>query len=119
MTNQHLKTAATNLRQATMDLKNNIQQVQANASQQQRDIDKRIETIRAEQTAMKPGIYASTENDAGKSQLIIVNRKLDKERQDLEKIKFEIQDRARKEVNFLNQQMREFDSLASRVDGAA
>ena len=119
MANQHLKTAATNLRQATNDLKNNIQQIQANANQQKREMEKRIESIKSEQAAMKPGIYSSTENSAGKAQLVVVNHKLDKERQDIEKIIFDIQDRARKEIDYLNQQMREFDSLASRVDSAA
>ncbi|MDQ3123897.1 MAG: hypothetical protein M3Q14_04410 [bacterium] len=118
MANVHLQTAATNIRRATNDFKMSMDKVQADANQQKRDMEKRIDQLKTEQNVMQAGI-TSSENDSARAQAILLSRKLGDEIKELEKSIFTIQDQARKQIDSLNHQMNDFNNLAGRLESSA
>jgi methyl-accepting chemotaxis protein len=117
MTNVHLQTAATNIRRASNDFKISMDKIQADANQQKRELEKRIDELKREQAVLDA--KARSPQDPGSAEALIMSRKLAQEISQLEKTIFNIQDQARKQIDQLNHQMNDFNNLASRIESAA
>ncbi len=118
MAEQHIKAASTNLRRAATDLKNEEQQIRADAENQKRELEKRQVDIRTEQQRLRSHASDSS-NKTIQADMTLLVAKLEEEYNQINKTLSEIGSTINKEVQNIEEQAREFGGLADRLESAS
>lgn len=118
MANVHMKSAATNMRQAVDDINLKLQEIKADLTNRTSEIHKRINDIKNEQRTHL-ALNARSQSDVERSVHTNSLQDLQRENDELNRQLYEINDQYRKTEADLNRQMNEFQALASRLDATA
>jgi uncharacterized phage infection (PIP) family protein YhgE len=114
MANIHIKEAANNMRKAVSDVRQLMQQTQADAVRTQRELEQHIHDLESRKNVLQQQMRRS--EGVGDAEIAVMSQRIDDEIRELSQQITTLKADSARQSQELDKQAYDFDSLANRLD---